>query len=145
MNLRSQVDSFDRYRQPDISIVQLQKQSQNNQIISREIAPRYIEQVHFERYEPVNVRQIEKSRVQAAPTFYQSSLQPQQQHQRMQQQKKKTDSLQMAIEESLPTSSKKMKLTKLEGKLNKSLEEFFLKDGESSYVDEISMMKHYNM
>lgn len=44
------------------------------------------------------------------------------------------------------TSSKKIRLNKLMGKLNKSLEDFFLKDGpeESSYIDDISMMKHYN-
>ena len=54
----------------------------------------------------------------------------------------------MRTDQALPTSSKKIKLTKLMGKLNKSLEDFFLKDGgpeESSYVDEISMMKHYNI
>src|SRR3990167_485758 len=48
-----------------------------------------------------------------------------------------------------PTSSKKMKLTKLVGKLNKSLEDFFLKDctpaEESSFVDDLSMMQHYDM
>lgn len=44
------------------------------------------------------------------------------------------------------TSSKKIRLNKLMGKLNKSLEDFFLKDGpeESSYVDDFSMLKHYN-
>lgn len=44
------------------------------------------------------------------------------------------------------TSIKKVKLKKLMGKLNKSLEDFFLKDGpeETSYVDDISMIKHYN-
>ncbi len=44
------------------------------------------------------------------------------------------------------TSSKKIRLKKLMGKLNKSLEDFFLKDGpeESSYVDDFSMLKHYN-
>lgn len=48
-----------------------------------------------------------------------------------------------------PTSSKKIKLTKLVGKLNKSLEDFFLNDctpaEDSSYVDDLSMMQHYNM
>ena len=140
MNLKPQTDSFDRYRQQDQSTYYLQKQPQNNQTFSRELAPRNIEHVHFERYEPVQTRQEEKRRAQAAPTFQQSFGQ----QQRLLQQKKK-DSQQMTIEDSQPTSSKKMKLTKLEGKLNKSLEEFFLKDGESSYVDEISMMKHYNM
>jgi hypothetical protein len=49
----------------------------------------------------------------------------------------------------LPTSSKKIKLTKLVGKLNKSLEDFFLNDctpaEDSSFVDDLSMMQHYNM
>ena len=42
-------------------------------------------------------------------------------------------------------SNKKVRLNKLMGKLNKSLEDFFLKDGpeESSYVDDFSMIKHY--
>lgn len=44
------------------------------------------------------------------------------------------------------TSSKKVRLNRLMGKLNKSLEDFFLKDGpeESSYVDDFSMLNHYN-
>jgi hypothetical protein len=53
----------------------------------------------------------------------------------------------MQAQTQLPTSSKKIKYSKIVDKLNKSLEDFFLKDGpeESSYVDEISIMKHYNM
>lgn len=50
-------------------------------------------------------------------------------------------------EETSPiTSSKKVKLKKLMGKLNKSLEDFFLKDGpeEISYVDDFSMLNHYD-
>ena len=50
------------------------------------------------------------------------------------------------IHQTNPTSSKKIKLNKLAGKLDQSLLDFFLKNPaeESSYVDEISMMKHYN-
>ncbi len=45
----------------------------------------------------------------------------------------------------IATSSKKVKLSRLVGKLNKSLEDFFLKDApeDSSYVDDTSMIKHY--
>ncbi len=142
MSFKSQIDTFDRSRQPEPPSYQLPKQTPHQLTTNRDAAQHSIEQVHFERYEPIQSRQDERRRPQAPLSFHQSSVQ---QPQRTPQQRKKQESLQMAIEESLPTSSKKMKLTKLEGKLNKSLEEFFLKDGESSYVDEISMMKHYNM
>ena len=144
LNFKSQMDSYDRYRQPDHSSSLLQKQTQNIQQFDRDGGHRNIEQVHFERYEPIQIKPEERKRPQAPPTFHQSSSQSQQAP-RQPPQKKKPESPQMAVEASLPTSSKKMKLTKLVGKLNKSLEEFFLKDGESSYVDDISMMKHYNM
>lgn len=58
-----------------------------------------------------------------------------------------TDLPQVANDDVSPTtSSKKIRLKKLMGKLNKSLVDFFLKDGpeEISYVDDFSMLKHYN-
>lgn len=58
----------------------------------------------------------------------------------------RVDELPFEAEPSPIISSKKIRLNKLMGKLNKSLEDFFLKDGpeESSYVDDFSMLKHYN-
>lgn len=68
------------------------------------------------------------------PYFQQNSQIPQQQHQ-----------FEQSPASSMVTSSKKVKLGRLVGKLNKSLEDFFLKDApeDSSYVDDTSMIKHY--